>query len=120
MTNYVERVIRKLAKRYGLPVSGWMGEKRLPGIYTTPIEEKKIRALKILEELKPGLWLWVFHPGIDSPEQNALVHTRMEDFPSAGGVGSHRAEETSVLTSPEVKDAILKRKIKLSNYMDLR
>ena len=93
-----------------------MGEKRLPGIYTTPVEEKKITALKILEELKPGLWLWVFHPGIDSPEQNALVHTKPEDVFTGGGVGKHRAEETNVLTSPEIKSVIRKKNIQLIHY----
>ena len=33
----------------------------------------------------------------------AVGHTKMEDFPVSGGVGFHRAEETRVLTSPEVK-----------------
>jgi predicted glycoside hydrolase/deacetylase ChbG (UPF0249 family) len=115
----LEGVIRNLEKEHGLPVSGWMGEKRLPGIYTTPVGEKKNMALKILEELRPGLWLWVFHPGIDSPEQNALVHTRMEDFPAAGGVGKHRAEETNVLTSPEIKSVIQKKNIHLIHYGSL-
>jgi hypothetical protein len=82
--------------------------------------QKEKAALKILEELGPGLWLWTAHPGIDSPEQLALVHTRAEDFPVSGGVGFHRAEETSVLTSPEVKEAIGKKGIKLTNYRDLQ
>ena len=75
----------------------------MKGIYTTPIEGKKATALKILEDLTGGLWLWVSHPGIDSPEQNALAHTKMEDFLVVGGVGKHRAEETKALTSDEVK-----------------
>lgn len=116
----LERVIEKLAKENDLPVSGWMGEKRLRGIYTTPVEEKKVTALKILEELTPGLWLWVFHPGIDSPEHNALIHTKPEDVFKAGGVGKHRAEETNVLTSPEIKSIIHKRNIRLTNYAELK
>ena len=99
----LQGVIKKLSKDYDLPVSWWMGEKRLKGIYTTPIEGKKATALKILEDLTGGLWLWVSHPGIDSPEQNALAHTKMEDFLVVGGVGKHRAEETKALTSDEVK-----------------
>ena len=116
----LETVIKNLGNEFSLPISGLMGEKRLPGIYTTPVEEKKIAALKMLDELSPGLWLWVAHPGIDSPEQRALVHTRMEDFPVSGGVGLHRAEETRVLTSAEVKEAIVKKGIKLTNYGDLQ
>jgi predicted glycoside hydrolase/deacetylase ChbG (UPF0249 family) len=115
----LEGVIRKLTKEYDLPFSGWMGEKRLRGIYTTGVKEKKIAALKMLEELTPGLWLWVCHPGIDSPEHEFLIHTDPKDVFTGGGVAKHRAEETNVLTSPEIKTAILEKGIKLTNYKDL-
>jgi predicted glycoside hydrolase/deacetylase ChbG (UPF0249 family) len=116
----LETTIRKLSEEFDLPVSGWMKEKRVRSVFTVPLGQKEKAALKILEELGPGLWLWTAHPGIDSPEQLALVHTRTEDFPVSGGVGLHRAEETSVLTSPEVKEAIGKKGIKLTNYRDLQ
>jgi len=112
----LEEVIRKLAKEYNFPVPMWMGEKRLRGIYTTPVAEKKGTALKILQEVTAGLWLWIFHPGVDSPEHKALIHTDPKDVFPGGGVANHRAEETHVLTSPEIKTAILQKRIKLSNY----
>jgi len=115
----LEEVIRKLAKDYDLPVSGLMGEKRLRGIYSTPVAEKKSTALKMLEEMTPGLWLWIFHPGADSPEHEFLIHTDPKDVFTGGGVAKHRAEETKVLTSPEIKTAILEKGIKLTNYKDL-
>lgn len=109
-------VVEKIAKDYNLPLSGTLGENRLPGIYQTPIGEKTDLAVKTLEHMKPGLWLWVFHPGIDSPEQNALVHTNPADVFSDGGVGKHRAAETEALSSPQVKAIIQKRGIKLTTY----
>jgi hypothetical protein len=105
----LEKMIRKLSEEFDLPVSGWMKEKRVRSVYTVPLRQKEKAALKIVEELGPGLWLWTAHPGIDSPEQRALVHTRMEDFPVSGGVGFHRAEETSVLMSPKLKGQLPKR-----------
>jgi hypothetical protein len=83
------------------------------------VEQKKKRALEILEGLGPGLWLWVCHVGIDSPEQQALIHTSSEDIFVEGGVGQHRAEELKVVTSLEVKSIILKKGIRLTNYREL-
>ena len=114
-----EMVVRKLSREFGLPVSGWMEEKRLRSVFSVPLGQKKEVASKNLEQLTPGLWLWVFHPGINSPEQRALVHVKKEDFTGVGGVGLHRAEETDVLTSPEIKSLITKKRIQLTNYKEL-
>ena len=115
----LEGVIRKIASDYDLPISGQVGEKSMETVYTTPVEHKKKRALEILEGLGPGLWLWVCHVGIDSPEQQALIHTAPEDIFVDGGVGQHRAEEMKVVTSLEVKSMILKKGIRLTNYREL-
>jgi hypothetical protein len=97
-----------------------MGEKRIRGIYRVPIKEKKERALKQMEELSPGLWLWVVHIGTDSPEQGALIHSRADDRFKNDGVGLHRAEELRVISDDEVKEQVRKRGIKLTNYRELR
>jgi hypothetical protein len=116
----VKKIIRKLSREYGLPISGTRGEKYAISVYKAPVEEKLASALKQIDQLTPGLWLWVAHPGIESPEQNALVHTSPEDRFTGGGVGRHRAAETAVLTSREVKDAIAGKKIRLTTYRELR
>jgi hypothetical protein len=61
----------------------------------------------------------VTHPGIDSHEQNALIHTHPDHFFHGGGVGKHRAAELEVITSIEVKSLIRERNIKLTNYQEL-
>lgn len=115
----LEEVITRIAKDYDLPISGRMGERPVRGIYKVPVVEKQARATAMLNELSPGLWLWVSHPGIASPEQEALVHTAEKDVFKNGGVGPHRAEETKVLTSPEVRSVIQERKIRLTDYREL-
>ena len=115
----LKNVIEKLGREYNLPISGMMGESRLPGVYKAPENQKKEIALKQIKKLEPGLWLWVTHLGIDSPEQNALIHTNPNDVSSGGGVGKHRAAELEVLTSKEMKSMILKKDIKLTNYREL-
>lgn len=115
----LDDVVKRLGKEYNLPISGTLGEKRLSGIYKTPVEKKTERAVKMLEGLQPGLWLWVTHPGIESPEHAALLHTKPEDVFTDGGVGQHRAAETKALVSTEVKMVIQNRGIKLTTYRDL-
>ena len=120
-SNYpgLEEVFKKLGREYNLPISGMMGETRFPGVYMTPEEEKTETAVRQLMELKPGIWLWVNHIGIDSPEQNALIHTQPDHIFPGGGVGKHRASELAALTSIEVKSAILMKGIKLVSYADI-
>ena len=74
---------------------------------------------EIRQELTPALWLWVFHPGVDSPEHEVLIHTDPGDVFTRVGVAKHRAEETKVLTNPEVRSIILQKGIKLTNYKEL-
>lgn len=59
------------------------------------------------------------HPGIGSPEQNALYHSAPEDIFVDEGVGPHRAVLLNTLTSIEIKSIILKKGIILNNYWEL-
>ena len=112
-------VVKKIASDYDLPISGFFGEKNI-AIYQVPAESKKDSAVNMLKEIGTGLWLWICHPGIESPEQNALIHTSVEDIMVDGGtVGLHRAMVTNTLTSVELKSIILKRNIILTDYEEL-
>jgi chitin disaccharide deacetylase len=114
-----EQIKQKLAKEYNLPVSMGFGEKRIPGIYMTPENEKTQTLVKQLDALTPGLYLIVDHIAIDSPEDNALIHAEPSAMFPGGGVGKHRAAELEALCSIEVKTAILKKGIKLVSYHQL-
>ena len=115
----LKNVFLKLGREFNLPVSGLVGETIIKGMYHAPEDEKLDVALKNLKKLKPGLWLWIVHLGIDSPEQNALIHTNPDDVFPGGGVGKHRAAELEVINSKEVKSVISKKGIKLINYKEI-
>ena len=115
----IDQVIKKLASDFGVPISGEVGERHMRTVYTTPIDQKLKSAVQNLEALTPGLWLWVSHIGIDSPEQRALIHWEPKDIFVDAGVGRHRAEELNVLTSLEVKSEILRKGIVLTNYREV-
>ena len=111
-----EMIKKRLSEVYNLPISGQVGEQRGVSIYSTPVEEKTAVAVKQLEELGSGLFLWVCHPGIDSPEQNALMHSYPEHVFKDQGVGKHRAAVLKALTSYDAKAAVIREGIILTDY----
>lgn len=67
-----------------------------------------------LEKLEPGqTYLFVEHPGLDTPELRAIHHIGYED------VAEDRQLVTDVWTSPLVREAIKARGIQLIGYDDL-
>ena len=122
-------LVQKVADDYDVPVSAFYNEKRVsslvgkPGVSyidDLPISERKKALFEMLDKLTPGVWLWASHPGIKSPEQDALVHTSLVDRVTDGfGIGAHRAAATELLIDPEVKAKIKEKKIKLTNYREL-
>ena len=72
------------------------------------------RFVEILEGLKPGTYLFVEHPGLDTPEMRAIGH------PGYYGVAKDRDAVTKVFTSNEVNKAIKKLGIRLISYADLK
>ena len=109
-------IAKKLAKEYKIDIDlSELGVKH--ATYAGPKEtsEQKIESfIKMLDELKPGqTYLFVDHPGIDTPELRAIYHIGYED------VAVDRQGVTDTWTSQRVKDAVKKKGIKLISYGDL-
>lgn len=113
-------LVKKLAREYGLR-SGW-GELMDQGVKYAgnwgssedPPEKREAALIETLEKLTPGTWLMVEHPGLDTLEMRAIGHKGYEH------VAKHRDAITRVFTSPNVKEVIRKRGIKLITYADLK
>jgi chitin disaccharide deacetylase len=77
--------------------------------------EQKIESfIRMLSKLEKGkTYLFVDHPGLDSPELRAIHHIGYED------VALDRQGVTDTWTSEKVKDAIRKYGIELISYRDL-
>jgi hypothetical protein len=112
-------VIERLGKKYGLPVSCFLGEHELEdfGIYSAPPEEKEQALEKVLRNLQPGVNLLIGHPGLPSLENDALVHCEPSDA-QALGTGRLRAAETLAYTSPRIKQLVNELGIKLMSYAE--
>ena len=110
----VESLVSRLSKEYGLVVPADLGIQRLGRIYdgrTGPVKADKLAAR--LETLAPGLWLHIDHASTDDPEMQAIGHAGYE------WVAADRGANVEAWTSPKVREVIMRRGIKLTNYRDL-
>ena len=113
-TPELKALVRRLAKEYKLPVE-FPGAKGIGGFGGSEAgaKEKVAALVKLIEGLKPGTWILVEHPGLDTPEMRAMGHK------GYWNVAAHRDAVTKAFTSRKVKEVIKKRKIKLISYSDL-
>lgn len=113
-TPELRSLVDRLATAYGLPID-------LPDVKrvstrassSATAEQKEAALLKLLENLKPGTWMLIEHPGLDTPEMRAIHHKGYEN------VASDRAGVTHALKSKRVIETIKRRRIKLVDYADL-
>jgi predicted glycoside hydrolase/deacetylase ChbG (UPF0249 family) len=111
-------ILDGFSRRYNVPISGRMGEKRGVRIYDIYPPEKTDSLVAILKGLKePGAYLFVCHPGLYTPENASCVHTD-PNHAMKEGIGWHRAEVTRALTSDKVKKVVRDREIELIDYRD--
>ncbi|RRB17913.1 polysaccharide deacetylase family protein [Larkinella knui] len=120
MGDDVKALIQKLAKEYqllildhtrqeaGVTAAGYLGP------HATSAE--KIESFsKMLESLEPGkTYLFVDHPGLDTPELRAIHHIGYEQ------VAVDRQGVTDTWTSPRIRELIKAKGIQLIGYRDLR
>ncbi|MBT4513347.1 MAG: ChbG/HpnK family deacetylase [Chloroflexi bacterium] len=114
----LKEVIDKISRDYNLPVSGYFEEQSGLSLGDVPIAQRLSLTMQRMEKLEPGLYLWVCHPGNDSPEHDALIHSA-RDHVKIEGVGPRRAEVTRILTSLELKSMVMKKDIELTDYKKL-
>jgi predicted glycoside hydrolase/deacetylase ChbG (UPF0249 family) len=77
--------------------------------------DERVQAfIDMLDRLKSGeTYVFVEHPGLDDPELRAVSHIGYED------VARHRQDVTTIFTSEKVKEAIVKKGIKLVSYQEV-
>jgi predicted glycoside hydrolase/deacetylase ChbG (UPF0249 family) len=119
-TPKLRALVQKLAREYGLaPEDGGpsaMSEARYAGGFGGEQDYRKKEAilLKILQQLTPGLWLFVDHPGLDVAEMRALGHKGYEH------VAVDREGVTRALCSRRVRQLVERRGIQLLSYGDVQ
>jgi chitin disaccharide deacetylase len=72
--------------------------------------QKEAALAELLGKLTPGDWYFVEHPGLDTPEMQALGHKGYTQ------VAADRQGVTLAFTSPKVRQAVADRGIRLISY----
>ncbi|WP_276370682.1 polysaccharide deacetylase family protein [Chryseolinea sp. H1M3-3] len=113
----VKAIAKKLAKEYKIDIDpSEYDVKYVSYSGAKETSEQKVQSfIKMLDELKAGeTYLFVDHPGIDTPELRAISHIGYEN------VAVDRQGVTDAWTDPRVKEAIKNKGIQLISYADLK
>jgi len=114
-TPELHAIVKRISLDYGVPISqGYEGDRL--SIYEVPFQQKEKALAEKLEQLGPGLWLLVVHPGLDTPEERALEDANPEGLKN---IALHRAAVTKALTSKKIKKIVRQRNIQLTDYRKL-
>jgi predicted glycoside hydrolase/deacetylase ChbG (UPF0249 family) len=113
----IKEVYTRLAKEYNLDISP--GEYAVKGFGSSPrgarnAEGRIKHFIEKLEILEPGTYLFVEHPGLNTPEMRAIGHKGYYD------VAQDRDAVRQIFISPKVREAIDRLGIKLISYADLK
>lgn len=113
-TPELRELVAKLAKEYKLPIET-PGAKYLRWAADTKAsaEQREAALVKALEEVGPGVWIVVEHPGVDTGEMQGMGHTGYWE------VASHRDGVAKAFTNDKVKEVIQRRGIQLVSYRDM-
>jgi predicted glycoside hydrolase/deacetylase ChbG (UPF0249 family) len=114
-TPELHAVVKRIAQDYGVPISqGYEGDRL--SIYEVPYQQKEKALAEKLEQLSPGLWLLVVHPGLDTPEERALEDANPEGLKN---IALHRDAVTKAITSKKIKKIVKQHNIQLTDYRRL-
>lgn len=112
----LKQLVEKLAREYGLAVQIYDDSlKHFPGWNgATTLQQRIDYFAWNLERLEPGTYIFVDHPGKDTPEMRAIFHKGYEN------VAEDRDWVTQVFTSSKILEVIKKKNIRLISYKDLK
>lgn len=116
LSDDLRNLVNRLAAEYKLETEfGPAGIKRFKGWdKERTFAEREKAFIKSINELTPGDYLFVDHPGVNTPEMQLLGHKGYED------VAADRDAVTRVFTSSKVKKALEKKGVKLVSYADFK
>ncbi|PWK27542.1 CubicO group peptidase (beta-lactamase class C family) [Arcicella aurantiaca] len=119
-TEEVKNMARRVAKSYNLKMVDVDSQKDNDIAYVgfdfnNKTTEERIQGfIAMLDKLENGKnYVFVEHPGLDNDELKAISHIGYED------VAQGRQDVTTIFTNEKVKEAILKKGIKLVSYKEV-
>ena len=119
-TPQLREVFERVARKYGVGISGWFGENYI-SIWGTPVAAKKQTVLALATTAKTNQPNLVeVHVAERTPEMEVIVDMNAPEQNAPGaGVVDHRKAELDALLSPELATLVKDGKIRLINYQQL-
>jgi predicted glycoside hydrolase/deacetylase ChbG (UPF0249 family) len=119
-TPQLREVTERIARKYGVGISGWFGE-NYRSIWGAPVAAKKKTVLDYIATAKldqPNLI--EVHVAERTPEMEVIVDMNAPEQNAPGaGVVDHRKAELDAMLSPELAELVKTGKIRLVNYQQL-
>jgi predicted glycoside hydrolase/deacetylase ChbG (UPF0249 family) len=110
-------IAERLAKEFGLGMSGYFGETRHDPQYAAAPPNKTDSLLAMIDRLRPPFNLVVTHVGIDDSELGALLDMNVDGpLPE---MSKNRQGELDALTSRRFSEAIKAHNVHLLTYRQL-
>lgn len=110
-------VTERLAREFGLGMSGYFGETMASPQYAAAPSAKIDSLTTLVQRLVPGVNVVITHVGIDDAELGALLD--MNDSNPLPDMSKHRNGELNALTSSKFRDTLKSRSVQLITYRDL-
>ena len=119
-TPQLREVFERVARKYGVGISGWFGE-NYRSIWGAPVAAKKQTVLDYIASAKPDQPnLIEVHVAERTPEMEVIVDMNAPEQNAPGaGVVDHRKAELDAMLSPELAELVKTGKIRLVNYQQL-
>ena len=119
-TPQLREVTERIARKYGVGISGWFGE-NYRSIWGAPVTAKKQTVLDYIASAKadqPNLI--EVHVAERTPEMEVIVDMNAPEQNAPGaGVVDHRKAELDAMLSPELAELVKTGKIRLVNYQQV-
>jgi predicted glycoside hydrolase/deacetylase ChbG (UPF0249 family) len=112
-----QQVAERLAKEFGLGMSGYFGEAMDAPQYFAAPDKKTDSLVAFINRLKPGLNEVTTHVGIDNEELGALLDMNTSD--PLPDMSKNRQGELNALTSAPFSAALKARNVRLVTYRDV-
>ena len=119
-TPQLREVFERVARKYGVGISGWFGENYI-SIWGTPVAAKKKTVLDLAATAKRDQPNMVeVHVAERTPEMEVIVDMNAPEQNAPGaGVVDHRKAELEAMLAPELAELVKTGKIRLINYQQL-
>src|SRR5205814_5246114 len=112
-----QQVAERLAKEYGLGMSGYFGEAMDSPQYAAAPDKKADSLVAFISRLNPGLNAVVTHVGIDDAELGALLDMNTDE--PLADMSKNRQRELTALTSQRFSAALKGHNVVLLTYRDV-